>query len=371
MSQYIPSPSPHTHAPLSIGRIMFTVWLAMLPASLYGVWLYGWPALNLLLITTAAALAFEAFGLWLANKPILPTLQDGSALVTAWLLAMTLPPWAPWWIAVVGAFFAVVVGKQVFGGIGQNLFNPAMLGRVALLIAFPLEMTTWVTPQPLFSATAPGFLDSLAITFGSAGNIDALSGASLLGHIKTEVGRQIPLAEALNGVYSLQQAALGEMRGSLGETSALLILAGGVLLMLRKIISWQIPFAMLATVAALATLMHFIDPARYADAGIHLFSGGLMLGAFFITTDPVGSPTTPRGQIVYAVGCGALIYVIRTWAGFPEGVAFAVLLMNSATPLIDHYLRPRIYGRERSGTPLDYQKGRLAKRLARLQGGDQ
>lgn len=370
MSHYIPAPSPHTHAPLSIGRIMFTVWLAMLPASLYGAWLYGWPALNLLLITTGAALVFEAFGLWLANKPILPALQDGSALVTAWLLAMTLPPWAPWWIAVVGAFFAVIVGKQVFGGIGQNLFNPAMLGRVALLIAFPLEMTTWITPHPLFSAGAPGFLDSLAITFGGVSDIDAVSGASLLGHIKTEVGRQIPLSDALNGIYSLQQAALGEMRGSLGETSALLIIAGGVLLILRKIITWHIPFTMLATVAALATLMHLIDPARYADVGVHLFSGGLMLGAFFIATDPVGSPSTPRGQIVYAMGCGLLIYVIRTWAGFPEGVAFAVLLMNAATPLIDHYLRPRIYGRERSGAPLDYQNGRMAKRLARLQGGD-
>jgi Na+-translocating ferredoxin:NAD+ oxidoreductase subunit D len=140
--------------------------------------------------------------------------------------------------------------------------------------------------------------------------------------------------------------------------------------MLRKIITWQIPFAMLATVAGLATLMHLIDPARYADAGVHLVSGGLMLGAFFIATDPVGSPSTPRGQIVYAMGCGALVYVIRTWAGFPEGVAFAVLLMNSATPLIDHYLRPRIYGRERNGNPLDYQNGQMATRLSRLQGGD-
>ncbi len=370
MSQYVPSPSPHTHAPLSIGRIMFTVWLAMLPASLYGVWLYGWPALNLLLITTGAALASEAFGLWLAGKPISNALQDGSALVTAWLLAMTLPPWAPWWIAVVGAFFAVVVGKQVFGGIGQNLFNPAMLGRVALLIAFPVEMTTWVAPQPLFSAGTPGFLDGLAVTFGGVTNIDAISGASLLGHIKTEVGRQVPLADALNGAYSLQQAAMGQMRGSLGETSAVLIAAGGLFLLVRRIITWHVPAAMLATVAVLATIMHFIDPSRYADAGVHLFSGGLMLGAFFIATDPVGSPSTPRGQIVYAIGCGALIYVIRTWAGFPEGVAFAVLLMNAATPLIDHYLRPRIYGRERTGEPLDYQSGRFARRLSQLKGGD-
>jgi len=371
MSHYVPAPSPHTHGKLSVGRIMFTVWLAMLPASLYGVWLYGWPALNLLLITTATAMASEALGQKIAGKAVMSSLSDGSALVTGWLLAMTLPPWAPWWIAVVGGAFAMIVGKQVFGGIGQNLFNPAMLGRVALLIAFPLEMTTWITPQPLFSSNAPGFIDSLAITFGGASQIDAVSGASLLGHIKTEVGRSIPLQEALSGVYSMQQSVVGQMRGSLGETSALFILLGGLFLLLRRIITWHIPVAMLGTVAVLATLMHWVDPARYADAGIHLFSGGLMLGAFFIATDPVGSPSTPRGQMVYAAGCGALIYVIRTWAGFPEGVAFAVLLMNAATPLIDHYMRPRIYGRSRSGDPLDYQTGKFARRLSRFEGGNE
>lgn len=369
MSQYVPAPSPHTHGKLSVGRIMFTVWLAMLPASLYGVWLFGWPALNLLLLTTASALAAEAIGLNIAGKPVLPSLGDGTALVTGWLLAMTLPPWAPWWIAVVGAAFAVIVGKQVFGGIGQNLFNPAMLGRVALLIAFPLEMTTWVTPQPIVSTQTPGFLDSLAITFSGAAEMDALSGASLLGHIKTEVGRSVPLQQVLPGAYEAGAAAMGEMRGSLGETSALLILLGGLLLMLRRIISWHIPLAMLGTVAALATLMNLFDPARYADAGVHLLSGGLMLGAFFIATDPVGSPSTPRGQLIYAAGIGVLIYVIRTWAGFPEGVAFAVLLMNAATPLIDHYMRPRIYGRNRNGEPLDYKGGKFSRRLSQYEEG--
>lgn len=370
MSQYVPAPSPHTHGKLSVGSIMLTVWLAMLPASAYGVWLYGWPALNLLILTTTAALLAEAFSLRIANKPILSGLADGSALVTAWLLAMTLPPWAPWWIAVVGGVFAIIVGKQVFGGLGQNLFNPAMLGRVALLIAFPVEMTTWISPQPLMSAASPGFIDSLGITFGGVAHIDAVSGATVLGHIKTEIGRHTPLNEALSGIYTLTHAAVGQMRGSLGETSALFIILGGVVLLVRRIITWHIPVAMLATVGVLATLMHLVDPARYADAGVHLFSGGLMLGAFFIATDPVGSPSSPRGQIVYAIGCGTLIYIIRTWAGFPEGVAFAVLLMNAATPLIDHYLRPRIYGRNRSGAPLDYQSGKFARRLSRYEGGN-
>ncbi|MGM0594426.1 MAG: RnfABCDGE type electron transport complex subunit D [Pseudomonadota bacterium] len=374
MSDYIPAPSPHTHGKFSLAGIMVSVWLALLPASLYGVWLYGWPALNLLLITSVSALAVEAAGLYLAGKPIKPALGDGSALVTAWLLAMTLPPWAPWWIAVIGAVFAIIVGKQVFGGIGQNLFNPAMLGRVALLIAFPLEMTTWVSPQPLFSAGAPGFSEGLAITFSSQSPSnaisDAISGASLLGHIKTEVARGLPAEAILAGAYNSSDAAIGNMRGSLGETSALLLLLGGLFLLIRRIISWHIPFTMLATVALLATVMNLIAPERYVDAGVHLLSGGLMLGAFFIATDPVGSPSSAKGQIVYAVGCGALIYIIRTWAGFPEGVAFAVLLMNAATPLIDHYMRPRIYGRNRQGEPLDYESGKFAKRLSQFQRGN-
>lgn len=368
MNQYIPAPSPHTHGRLSVGRIMFSVWLALLPASAYGVWLYGWPALNLLLLTTLAALAAEAAGLGLAGRPIRLGLSDGSALLTGWLLAMTLPPWAPWWVAVTGAFFAIIVGKQVFGGLGQNIFNPAMLARVALLIAFPLEMTTWVAPQPLGSASSPDFIEGLAITFGDAAQIDALSGASLLGHIKTEIGRGIALQGILPGELSLLDAAVGHMRGSLGETSALLLLLGGLALLVLRLISWHIPVAMLLTLALLATTLNLFDPDRYADAGVHLLSGGVMLGAFFIATDPVGSPSSRRGQLLYGACIGILIYVIRTWGGFPEGVAFAALLMNAATPLIDHYLRPRIYGRNRHGEPLDYSSGSLARRLSQHEG---
>lgn len=369
-----PLASPHTHQPISIGGIMLQVWLALLPASLFGIWLYGWPAFNLLLITTVAALAAEALGQRVAGRPVLPSLKDGSALLTGWLLAMTLPPWAPWWVAVIGALFAIIIGKQVFGGLGQNLFNPAMLGRVALLIAFPLELTTWVAPQPLFSANAPGFIDSLRITFAGVGTlpggIDAVSGATVLDGIKTELARGAELGVVLPDYYHAGDALLGQMGGSLGETSALLILLGGLYLILRGHISWHIPAAMLGTVALLATLFHLHDPLRFADAGVHLLSGGLMLAAFFIATDPVGSPASRRGQLIFAAGIGALIYIIRTWGGFPEGVAFAVLLMNAATPLIDHYLRPRVYGRGRDGKPLDYQRGRFARRLKKQQGGE-
>ncbi len=365
-----PPASPHTHGNNSVGRIMLLVWLALLPASLMGVYTFGWPALNLFIITTVAALAAEAWTLKMAGQPIKLTLGDGTALLTGWLLAMTLPPWAPWWIAVVGALFAIIVGKQVFGGIGQNLFNPAMLGRVALLIAFPLEMTTWVAPVPLTSPEAPSFIEALAITFGAAPPIDSLSGATVLGHVKTELGLGHVLETILPTVYSSDAAGLGMMRGSLGETSALLLLLGGLFLLALRVISWHIPLAMLATLGGLAAVMNLIQPEQYLSAPVHLLSGGAMLGAFFIATDPVGSPSTPKGQLIFGAGCGALIYVIRTWAGFPEGVAFAVLLMNAATPLIDHYVRPRIYGRNSSGAPLDYQKGQLARRLSNLQGED-
>jgi len=346
---------PHAHGATSISRTMALVMLALLPATLFGVYLYGWPALNLLLITVASALVAEAACLKLAGKPVRPYLMDGSAVLTGWLLAMTLPPWAPWWIGVTGSLFAIVVGKQVFGGIGQNLFNPAMVARVALLIAFPLEMTTFTTPSPLFSSDAPGFLGGLAITFGSAPHIDMVSGASTLGHVKTEMSRGISLDAALAPVFDFMTGFIGYMPGSLGETSALLILAGGIYLLFKRIISWHIPVSLIASLLLLAALFHGIDPDRYIGPLVHLLSGATLLGAFFIATDLVTSPVTAKGQLLFGAGCGALVFIIRTWAAYPEGMAFAVMLMNALTPLIDHYIRPRVYGRDRKGEPLVYE----------------
>jgi len=345
--------SPHIHAKDSVSRIMFTVMLALLPATLYGLYLFGWPAFNVLLITLVTCLMGEALCLWIAGKPVRPFLGDGSALLTGWLLAMSLPPWTPWWIAVIGGFFAIVVGKQVFGGIGQNLFNPAMLARVALLISFPIEMTFWTEPRPWFSGQAPDFWEGLNITFAGLLNADAFSGASLLGHVRTELEQNHNLTEALAATpYGPLAAAVGGVPGSLGETSALLLLLGGIALLWRRVITWHIPGAMLGTVLILAAVFHVIDGERYADPLFHLFSGSLILGAFFIATDMVTSPTTPRGQLLFGAGCGALVYIIRTWGGYPEGVAFAVIIMNAFTPVIDHYIRPRIYGRTRRGQPL-------------------
>jgi len=349
-----PLPGPYAHGGNSINRTMALVMLALVPATLLSLYLFGWPAIFLFLATLLTAVLAEAFALKLSGRPVRPFLLDGSALLTGWLLAMTLPPWAPWWIGVVGALLAIIIGKQVFGGIGQNLFNPAMVARVALLISFPLEMTLFHQPFPLFSAQAPAFMDSLAITFGGADTIDAVSSATTLGYLKTELARGITLDQVSSGADNLWLLTWGKVAGSMGETSALLILLGGLFLIYKRVITWHIPLSMLGALVLLALLFHLIDPTRYVGPLTHLMSGAAMLGAFFIATDLVTSPVSLRGQILFGAGCGLLVYVIRTWAGYPEGVAFAVMLMNACTPLIDRYLKPRIYGRDRKGEPLNY-----------------
>ncbi|WP_077729025.1 RnfABCDGE type electron transport complex subunit D [Methylocaldum sp. 14B] len=354
---YLPV-APLTGADHPVQAIMAQVVLALVPATAFGLFLFGWPALYLFLTTVLSAVLFEAVCLKLAGKPASLFLLDGSALLTGWLLALSLPPWAPWWIGVTGAGLAIIVGKQIYGGIGQNLFNPAMLARVALLVSFPLEMTTWAQPAPLFSGQAPGLLQALGITFGGAG-IDGFASATVIGHAKTELSQGKTLVEAFaNGQFGLAGAWLGWIPGSLGETSALLVAVGGVWLLRKRIITWHIPVSLLATVAALATVFHLIDGDRYLGPLWHLGAGGVMLAAFFIATDYVTSPGSPKGQLIFGAGCGLLIFVIRTWGGFPEGVGFAVLLMNALTPVIDYYVRPRIYGRDYKGKPLKLPEGK-------------
>ncbi|MGE5489977.1 MAG: RnfABCDGE type electron transport complex subunit D [Actinomycetota bacterium] len=352
MSQnvFAPVAAPYKTTSNSAGRIMATVMLALAPATLYGFWLYGWPAIYLWLVTIAAAVVGEAFSLKLMERKTAP-LWDGSAILTGWLLAASLPPWAPWWIGVFGGLFATTLGKQAFGGIGQNLFNPAMVARVALLISFPVQMTAWVGAAPLFSAAAPGPIDSLAILFkGIPAGLDAVTSATSLGFAKTEMSRGVDLLHSAAHAPALSW--VGSRPGSLAETAAWLIAAGGVAMMALGIISWHIPVSMLVGIALPAAILHGVDPARYLDASTHVLSGGAMLGAFFIATDYVTSPNSNLGKLIFGAGCGVLTYIIRTWAGYPEGVAFAVLLMNSLTPIIDSYFKPRIYGRDRKGVPL-------------------
>jgi RnfABCDGE-type electron transport complex D subunit len=348
----MPVSSPHTTTTQTVSRVMATVMLTLTPATLFGFWLYGWPAIWLWLITVGAAVLGEAFCLRLMNRPVTPTLHDGSAILTGWLLAVSMPPWAPWWIGAFGGLFATVLAKQAFGGLGQNLFNPAMVARVALLISFPVQMTAWVAPVPLSTALAPGIFDGLMITLkGTPTSLDAIASASLLGFAKTEMSRGVDLLQALP--HAPVQSWFGSRAGSLGETSAWLIAAGGAMMIVMRIISWHIPIAMLAGIAVPAAILHAVDPARYLDTATHVLSGGAMLGAFFIATDYVTSPNTRLGQLIFGGGCGLLTFVIRTWAGYPEGVAFAVLLMNSVTPIIDSYVKPRIYGRDHKGVALE------------------
>lgn len=348
--------SPHAHAPISIAKVMGTVMVALIPATLYGFWLYGWPAINLWVVSLLAALIGEAIILRIQQRSLRPALMDGSGLLTAWLLVMSLPPWAPWWVAALGSLFAVIIGKQVYGGLGQNVFNPAMAARVMLLISFPLEMTTWIAPIQLGSAHAPGWLESLRITFAGQ-SLDGMASASLLGHVKTEFTRGISLDQALAGHYAPFDAFIGSRAGSLGETAALFLLIGGLFLIQRRIITWHAPVAMLLGVALPALLFNAINANHYAGPLYHLLSGGVMLAAFFIVTDPVTSPNTAAGQFIFGLGCGLMTWIIRTWGAYPEGVAFAVMLMNTATPIIDRYVKPRIYGRDRKGVSLKVKSG--------------
>lgn len=346
--------SPHAHAPVSVGRIMATVMAALVPATLYGFWLYGWPAIFLWSVTVLTALLAEGFVLRIRGLDAKPALMDGSAMLTAWLLALSLPPYAQWWVGAVGALFAVIIAKQVFGGLGQNVFNPAMAARVMLLISFPVDMTLWTSPMPITGANAPGFMDAWAITFGGA-HWDAMSSATLLGHVKTEFTRGIDLLHSLPGFFTDSDVA-GSRPGSLGETSALFLVAGGLFLMARRIITWHGPVAMMLGVALPALIAHAIAPAHFLGVLPHLLSGGLMLGAFFIVTDPVTSPNTNAGMLLFGFLCGLLTWLIRTWGGYPEGVAFAVMIMNALTPIIDRYVKPRIYGRTRKGDALPVGK---------------
>lgn len=360
-----PIAAPHTRAPLTLSSLMGQVMLAAAPATLFGIWLYGWPALNLVVITLISALLAELLCLRLTGRPTGVSsntpgigIRDGSALVTGLILAMSLPPWAPWWVAVSGALMAIIVAKGVFGGTGQNLFNPAMVGRVALLIAFPKEMTRWVEPAPLSAASSPDFLTGLRITFLGSTDWDAVTSATTLDMTRTAVTEGRSIQAALPESFDPGLAFLGVTSGSLAESSALLLLLGGLYLLAKRAISWDIPLVMLATLTLLSAGFHMLEPERYADAGVHLLAGSTLLAAFFIATDPSTSPATPLGRAIFAAGCALIIWIVRTYGGYPEASAFAVLLMNCCTPIIDHYLRPRIYGRNWLGNPLNGKQER-------------
>jgi electron transport complex protein RnfD len=329
--------SPHLPIPGSVPVMMQRVLLALIPGTLCAFWIFGWGVLFNILLAGITALAAEAAVLGLRNRPVLTSLLDGSALLTAVLLALALPPLVPWWIPVIGSLFAIVIAKQLYGGLGYNPFNPAMAGYVVLLVSFPLELTLW---------PAAGIQLNLADTFTLifTGNLpaglslDAITMATPMDSIKTRLG----LRETLGEMHG--SPLFGSFAGAGWEWINLWFLLGGLWLLQVRVIQWQIPAGMLGGLAAIAFLFYAINPDIYTTPLFQLFSGAAMLGAFFIATDPVSASTTPRGRIYYGIGIGLLTYIIRTWGGYPDGVAFAVLLMNLAAPTIDYYTRPRVFG---------------------------
>jgi electron transport complex protein RnfD len=333
--------APHMPPQVTVAGVMRQVLYALLPGIAAHVWFFGPGILVQIVLATGFALAFEALMLKLANKPLALFLGDYSAVVTAVLFALCIPPLAPWWIAMIAMLFAIVVAKHLYGGLGHNVFNPAMVGYVVVLISFPLEMTQWLLPKPIAEYT-PSLVDCLVAVF--SGQLpaplawDAITQATPLDLIKTgvDVGNTLPEIRRL--------PVFGDFGGLGWEWIANWYLLGGLYLLYRRIISWQVPVALIGSVLLLSLPAYLMDPDSNPVPLQHLFSGAVMLGAFFIATDPVSGCTSARGRLWFGAGVGIITLVIRRWGGYPDGIAFGVLLMNMAAPLIDRYTRPRTYG---------------------------
>lgn len=323
------SGSPHVHTGESIKKIMYSVVFAMIPAMLVSIYFFGFDAVRVLAVSVVACVVTE----YLIQKYLIKgelTINDGSAIVTGVLLAFNVPAGIPTWIIIVGAVVSIGIAKMAFGGIGKNPFNPALVGRVFMLISFPAQMTTWPLPKPLFGAS---------IT-------DTITGATPLGLLKEGqmAGKTIEQIMSDPQMPDYIHRMIGFQTGSLGEMSAIALLLGAIYLFFRKVITWHIPISYLVTAFVFAGIFWLIDPSFYADPFFHLITGGLMLGIFFMATDMVSSPMSPKGQIVFGVGCGVLTMVIRLWGAYPEGVSFAILIMNAFTPLINKTFKPVRFG---------------------------
>ncbi|MDO6460424.1 RnfABCDGE type electron transport complex subunit D [Granulosicoccaceae sp. 1_MG-2023] len=341
--QFATRVSPHTVGPASVNAVMRHVLVALLPGTLlYGLLFNAGVWLNILL-AVVSAVAFEALILRLRGRPVGPAIGDLSAVLTAWLFALALPPLVPWWVIVTGVFFSIVIAKQLYGGLGFNPFNPAMVGYVVVLISFPRQLTAWSVPRSLESPQAPS-LSQLWQTLWGQLPVDAFTHATPLGAVKTALTRNATLSEIFSGADGIG----GWLGGHSWELLALTWLAGGIWLIRKGLIAWHIPAAFLGTLFSFALFFYLIDSDHFLNPLFHLFSGAAMLGAFFILTDPVTAPASPRGKLLFGAGAGVLVYVIRTWGGYPDAVAFAVLLMNLCAPAIDYFYRPPVFG-ERHG----------------------
>jgi len=331
---------PYLSQNVSVRRVMLQVLAALLPGIAVYAWLLGPAVLVQIGIASATALLAETAMLKLLNKPLGLFLGDGSAIVTAWLIALAFPPLAPWWLIVVGVLFAIVIAKHLYGGLGQNPFNPAMIAFAVCIVSFPALMSQW----PPVDLNA-GVGEQLALIFGYAPRIDAMNGATPLDALKTALKLGAGTSSEASVATILADAgSFGYLAGRGWEWVATAYLLGGLWLWQRRIISWHAPAAFLAGIALLAGALWLWNPAQFANPLFHLFSGGTMLGAFFIVTDPVSGCTTPKGKLIFGLAAGVLAYLIRVFGGYPDGVAFAVLLLNICVPLIDLYTQPPIFG---------------------------
>ena len=331
------APAPYLLKDASVSQVMTQVCIALVPGIAAYAWLIGPAILVQLVIASLAALLAESLMLKIRGKPQAMFLSDGSAVVTAWLIALTFPPLAPWWLVATGTVFAIVVAKHLYGGLGQNPFNPAMVAFAVCIVSFPALMSQW-PPVELHA----GIGDQLALVFGYGARVDVMSGATPLDALKTAQ----KLGEGGTSVAQIVSAgdAYGHFAGRGWEWVGVAYLVGGVWLWQRGVIGWRTPAAFIAGVGALAAVLWLGNPAQFANPLFHVFSGGTLLGAFFIVTDPVSGCTTPRGQLIFGFAAGILAYVIRVFGGYPDGVAFAVLLLNICVPLIDLYTQPPIFG---------------------------
>ncbi len=339
--------SPHGPVVNRVDRIMVQVLLALVPGILAMTWYFGWGLLINIVLASLFAVGAEAAVLKARGRPVRPAIGDYSAVVTAVLFAISVPPTLPWWLTLLGMLFAIVLAKQLYGGLGYNPFNPAMAAYVFLLVSYPVAMTNWLAPHMLAEHNL-SLVESLRMILTSALppglDWDAISAATPLDEMRAQLGQNRMIEE-------IRQSPLwGDYGGRGWEWVGNWFLVGGLYLLWKKVITWHIPVAVLGALVMISGIFWAIDPQSHPFPAFHVFSGGAILGAFFIATDPVSACTTNRGQLIFGLSIGVLVFVIRSWGGYPDAVAFAVLLMNIAAPTIDHYTQPRVFGHSK-GNP--------------------
>lgn len=370
-NELIISSSPHLHGGGSVQKIMFIVILALLPACGTGIYFFGIDALEVLLLCTVSCVVFEMIWCKLAGKK--QTWTDGSAIVTGLLLGMNLSAGVPWWVCIIGGLLAIGIGKQLFGGLGYNPFNPALVARVGLLIGFPKIMTTWAIPRNFeYMKKASGFFNSEQMSkldkLGESSmsfmqNVESVTCATPLGIVNTtaEMAKDAGMTVGADPFASLTSSDAmwnyfwGNVPGSLGETSAAALIAGGIILLAFKLIKWYIPVAYIGTTVVFTAIINYFYPNLTPGPLFHVLTGGLLLGAIFMATDMVTSPMTKKGALIFGVGCGVVTCSIRIWGSYPEGVSFSILIMNALTPLIDRYTIGKPFGFRKPETITDKQ----------------